>query len=548
MPSLTSSMPRPFARFLARHLFAIATTCFACALSVAATLPTMPQTFDATYVAPSGTMINVPAGGDFNAALNKAQLGDTIVLQAGATYRGPFTLPNKTTGTGWIYITSSAYSSLPAPGTRVGPSDAVNMPKIVVNAAGGNAVNTVANSHHYRFVGIEFTPIRGQFIYTLILIGGSDSSTATLANHIVIDRCYVHGDPATEGRRGIEIDGAYIAVVDSYVSEWKQAGYDTQAVWAYNTSGPLKLVNNHFEASAEDVMFGGADSATPALIPSDIEIRKNDFYKPLSWVTSQWTIKNLLELKNAQRVLIDGNQFQNVWAGAQNGFALVITPRNQSNTASWSVTQDITISNNEFDNVGSGVNVSGRDAPNISQVSDRVLIRNNVFNVVGQNANSAGFAGASGRIFQIVNGPKDVAIIHNTGFTQKSAAYSENNPPADQFVFTNNMLTGSFVGTGTGPTATLTTYYTNWTLAGNAMIGQSPADYPAGGAGNFFPANATAIQFANYTGGDYHLLKSSPYKNAATDGADIGADVDAIANASGAVFLHRIKPSGPTRP
>src|SRR5438876_10664025 len=62
--------------------------------------PELPRVFlDTTLVAPSGQIIAVPAGGDFQAALNAAQPGDVITLQAGATFTGPFTLPNKT-GTG----------------------------------------------------------------------------------------------------------------------------------------------------------------------------------------------------------------------------------------------------------------------------------------------------------------------------------------------------------------------------------------------------------------------------------------------------------------
>src|SRR5689334_22762371 len=77
--------------------------------------------------------INVPSGGDFQAALNSANPGDTIVLQAGATYNtaGGFTLPNKGSSTQVITIQSSALSALPAAGYRVHPTNAANMPKLV---------------------------------------------------------------------------------------------------------------------------------------------------------------------------------------------------------------------------------------------------------------------------------------------------------------------------------------------------------------------------------------------------------------------------------
>ena len=74
------------ARFLARPLAVLAAACLAHGVSLAATLPVAPLTFDTTYAAPAGATINVSAGGDLQAALNNAHLGDTIVLQAGATF------------------------------------------------------------------------------------------------------------------------------------------------------------------------------------------------------------------------------------------------------------------------------------------------------------------------------------------------------------------------------------------------------------------------------------------------------------------------------
>jgi len=49
--------------------------------------------------------IVVPSGGDLQAALNAAQYGDTIILQAGATFKAPsagqaFVLPAKSGGSG----------------------------------------------------------------------------------------------------------------------------------------------------------------------------------------------------------------------------------------------------------------------------------------------------------------------------------------------------------------------------------------------------------------------------------------------------------------
>src|SRR6516225_6132934 len=156
MRRLNLSMPSFATRVLAR-LAALITVCVVHGVAFAATLPAAPTTFDTTYAAPTGATVKVAAGSDLQAALDKAQLGDTIVLQAGATFTGPFRLPNKTSGSGWIYVVSSNLSNLPPPGTRVAPTNASNMPKIVA-PNGQSALTTVATSHHFRFAGIEFAP------------------------------------------------------------------------------------------------------------------------------------------------------------------------------------------------------------------------------------------------------------------------------------------------------------------------------------------------------------------------------------------------------
>src|SRR5579863_2548122 len=71
----------------------------------------------------SGRTIHVPAGGDFQAALNDANCGDTIALQAGATFSGVFHFPAKPCDGGhWIVVrTSASNENLPNPGTRITP-------------------------------------------------------------------------------------------------------------------------------------------------------------------------------------------------------------------------------------------------------------------------------------------------------------------------------------------------------------------------------------------------------------------------------------------
>ena len=75
---------------------------------------------------------------------------------------------------------------------------------------------------------------------------------------------------------------------------------DTQAIGGWNGPGPFLIENNYIEAAGENIMFGGNDPNIPNLVPSNITIRRNLISKPLAWMTQAWTVKNLIELKNAR--------------------------------------------------------------------------------------------------------------------------------------------------------------------------------------------------------------------------------------------------------
>jgi hypothetical protein len=338
------------------------------ALALAAPEPPRVRVDDAAQAA-TGATHRVSRGGDLQAALDVARPGDEIVLEAGAVFVGPFVLPAKN-GDAWITIRSGA-EALPPAGTRVTPAFAASMPKL--ETSGVPAVTTEPGAHHYRLVGLELRPKPGSFVKNLVLLGYAESSPATVPHHIVFERCYLHGDPAVGSRRGIALNGSHLAVLDSFLSDFKEEIRDSQALAGWNGPGPIRIENNTLEAAGENILFGGADPRIPGLVPADIEILRNHLVKRLSWKPGQpgyagtrWAVKNLLELKNARRVRIAGNVLENNWADAQNGFAVLFTPRNDEGGAPWSAVEDVTFENNRIRHVGGGVNLLGEERASCS--------------------------------------------------------------------------------------------------------------------------------------------------------------------------------------
>src|SRR6266571_5188515 len=170
-------------------------------------------------------------------------------------------------------------------------------------------------------------------------------------------------------------------------------------------------------------MIGGLGGWSVNLEPSDIEIRWNHFFKPPSWRGVWAAVKNLFELKNARRVLVEGNVFENNWQAAQAGWAIQFTVRNQDGSAPWSTIEDVTFRKNIVRHASSGVNILAADDPNPSQTMKRVLIRDNLFDDINGTT-----WGGQGRLFQILGyagGSTDLAIEHNSGFQQENLSFTE---------------------------------------------------------------------------------------------------------------------------
>lgn len=425
----------------------------------------------------SGSIVDVPAGGNLQQMLNAAQPGATIRLTAGATYTGNFILPAKTCSAGLqacgvITITTTGTLST----RRIGPADAAQLPKLQAPAGGGAAIATAPGAHHWTLVGLEVLPNPGGF-GDLVQLGDGSSVQKTLVvvpHDLIVDRCYLHGDPVVGQKRGIALNSASTTILRSYISEIHVVGQDSQAIAGWNGPGPYTILDNYLEAASENLLFGGSDPSIPNLVPTNITIAANTLTKPVAWRGhADWAVKNLFELKNARGVGFEGNTVSNVWGPGQGGFAVQLTPRNQDGACPWCTVEDVKIIKNTFTGMAAAVNILGMDNLHPSARLSRVLISGNTFDDIDPWA----WAG-NDKLFQLLAGPVDVTIDDNTTKGQHigSVLYFDGAPKALRLIFTNNKYPASLYGifgggssAGGNPPHAWVDYVDGGTISGNQV-------------------------------------------------------------------------------
>ena len=357
------------------QIFALAATVSALATrqiddpKPAATAELPRATVVTTYPA-GGRAVRVGASANLQTALDAARPGDVLLLPPGATYVGNFVLrnagatPSGAPAGGWIVVrTDLPDATLGAAGTRMTPSRAAKLRLAqILSPNYSPAVGTAPGAHHWRLSGVEIgVTSAAKQVNMLVRFGEAGDVQRTLAempHHLVVDRSYVHGTPSLDLRRCVTLNSATSAIVDSWLTECHSNNGDSQAILGYNGAGPFRIENNYLAAGHEVVMFGGGDPGIAGLVPSDIELRHNHITRPLAW-RNKWQVKNLVETKNVQRLLVEGNVIENNWSDGQTGFAFVMKSENQDGTAPWSTSRDVTVRLNHIRNTGSVFNMSG---------------------------------------------------------------------------------------------------------------------------------------------------------------------------------------------
>ena len=428
-----------------------------------------------TFLLTSSNVIDVPVGANLQAAIDAAPVGATLRLAPDGVYS--------------CNCTMNKALRLESVGTR--PVAAAfgkmfNVGAKIVSPNAGSAVFVPPNTSGVTIDGIEIT--NQGFIYNIVYIGSDAQKTAEEApQNTTLNNVWIHGTATDHSQNGVVDNGANTRITDSRIDNIHGVGVESHGILSWNGPGPFYYAGNHVEAAAINIMFGGADPSIPNLIPTGIEVLRNYLFKPLSWKVGDpsyggihWSIKNLLEIKMGRKVVIDGNVLENSWGDAQIGYCSLFTVRNQNGKAPWATIEDVTVSNNIFRNCEQGLQLLGKDWPNVSEQAHGLRFFNNQFLNIANR-------------WLTISGYYNVTFEHNTHL-QGGNVISFHGEPSLGFTYRNNATVKSgfgIFGDGTGEgNVALAKYAPDGTVQGNVIAGADSRFYPLN---NFYPADLRGL-------------------------------------------------------
>ena len=558
-------------------------------------MPEPPRPVDFSSPTIDGTTFSVRAdGSDLQEQLDRAAKADpalshAVVIPAGTRCVGHFRLPRRQ-GPGWVVVRSSA--ALPVGRVRPGP----HLATLSAPGPKSPALATLDPTHYWRVEGLEIThegstTERPPFNWLVRIPMGS--------SHVVFDRVWVHGLGFPDRvMMGILLHADQAAVIHSRIANihcWHKVdpatgqrlrvpgvGEGTTTAIEITRGNGIHIENCFLESTGITVFADGGTGDSPG--PTDVVIRRNHFFLPeelrFGSPASNGRVhphRQQLEFKRGQRLLIDGNLFENHWVDVvPPGSTIVFTPRGpgRDNTI-----QDVTLTNNLLINVAGGITVWGGDNQRASEceVSQRIRIANNLFLIDAWSRRVTGRPSHwyGGLCLLVSNGPEDLIFEHNTCEARghNPIALHSAFAPGEGLVHRNNV----FVQHADNNTATvgvegdpgrvppmsgvtarqrLDAAWQNWQFTHNlfvpgvkqshrpeawtstdAHLTWSAAECLAHFAGLdhvWCATGATAAErlrqagFADPQRRDFRLRADSPFKGRASDGKDPGVDFSAL--------------------
>lgn len=501
--------------------------------------------------------------------------GKIIEIIAGQTFTGSVSLLAKSCKAGkWFIVRSSAHASLPAPGTRVGPGDLSKMPTLVCSVIGAACFRVANSNHRIRLTGLHIrVPTSGSFDNTDAILNIGDAgdwgqnTDGKIPQEIIVDRVVLDGgsdsDPTKQVRAGITMNCNHCAVVDSYIDDVHSTSSQSSGIRGWNANGPWLIQNNYIEASGIGFGTGGSGPAIPGKTwPKDITFRRNYVFKPHAWEVGdpsyagvRWVVVNMLELKAASRVLIEGNVFENNWSHAQTGTGILFNDC-PSGTSIGITVDNITFRFNKVIGAeGGAMSLAGQNACQGSGSSSGTFflhIHDNLFDQVGGHSGryvllsttKSTSGGLEGTLFR----HNTMIMTDRTSSVFAFAWFASGTPFTQLGVHDNIFGTGSstsnqktnIIDRSCGSSSyTANSWFKNLVYRAKPTSTYCPSTFdqtaPWGTNKAACVADIDDVGFVDLARGNFRLGPGSPGKNAATDGKDVGADIDALEAATAGV-------------
>jgi len=347
---------------------------------------------------------DVRAGDDLQKALDG---GGVIELAAGAAFEASrFTVSKSGTE---IRGHGATLKGTSGPGLYIPPSvSGVTVNDVTVVSAGDQAVVQCGDN------------------------GPTQTAAAQQPAGIVFEKVTI---PQHRGKRGFEINCAARLIDSRALDIYSPAALDSQAIAVLNSCGPVSVVRGEYVAASENILVGGDTlkiADCPEGVVADLTFDGLTISKPESWRSDgvRRANKNLFELKAGKRVTLKDSTLSGSWKDGQDGWAILITPRNGA------YVEQVLIDGITVERVGGGVQFLGRNSGTATpKPTSGVVIRNSKFTI------SKAENGGRGVLALYVGGMLDSTWDNVTAtFDGTAIVQADSKVPQGPFVMRNSRM------------------------------------------------------------------------------------------------------------
>lgn len=262
--------------------------------------------------------------------------------------------------------------------------------------------------------------------------GSTQTAVAQQPTGIVFEKVTI---PQHRGKRGFEINCAARLLDSRALDVYSPAALDSQAIAVLNTCGPVSVVRGEYVGASENILVGGDTlkiTDCPEGVVADLMFDGLTISKPESWRTDgvRRSNKNLFELKAGKRVTLKDSTLSGSWKDGQDGWAILITPRNGA------YIEQVLIEGITVERVGGGVQFLGMNSgTGTPKATSGVVIRNSKFTI------SKAENGGRGVLALYIGGMQDSTWDNVTAtFDGTAIVQADSKVPQGPFVMRNSRM------------------------------------------------------------------------------------------------------------